>query len=440
MKYKYLILISAFAMASSIRAAEVSTLTSEFQASGGVVVAPNGDVIVANYGITTLNPNGTTIYRVNANGAISTLASGFIGPTGNVIGPDDELYQSSYVDGKVMKVNEDGSLEVYAEGPEVVGPVGIEFNSQGDLFIANCNNNTLARKSQGTLEIYSNSSLLSCPAGLAIDSEDNLYVTNYGNGHILKYNPTGEMSILATAPGGPTKPGGSNAHITFGNDQLYFVSSATHQVFSLSLTGELEVIAGSGSPGRADGTDREAEFNLPNGIDISADGTTLYVNDSITLGDDTQVAPNVIRKITLNDNTEFQINAGLSGAWYEPATDGSGLFFDVIESNQQLVAGWYTWAEEANPAINSSVGASQQRWVTAVGNYSMGQADLVIHKSSGGVFDQSTPVTTEAAGNMQVKFNDCVTATVDFSFDDGPSGSLEIERISPDQLCDSLAD
>ncbi len=439
MKKKLSIVLMACTLTSTALAVEVSTLTEPFQASGGLAVAPNGDVFVADYGITTINPNGDNVYRVNAAGEVSTYASGLNSASGNVIGPDGALYQSSYVGGKVIKVNSDGSLETYAEGDEILGPVGVEFNLQGDLFIANCNNNTIAKQSQGNLETFINSSLLSCPAGLAFDSDDNLYVTNYGNGHILKINPTGDVSILATTPGGQTKPGGSNAHITFGNNQLYLVSSATHQVFSLSLTGQLEVIAGSGVRGSADGEGLNAEFSLPNGIDISADGSTLYVNDSTIIGNDSQVAPNVVRKIELNNApVEFKINAGLSGAWYERTTDGSGLFLDVIENRKQLLVGWYTWAEDSTNSLK--IGTPTQRWITALGSYDLNQATLTMYLSDGGVFDQQTAVNTVVTGSMEISFNDCVSATVDYAFDEGPSGSMDLERVSPDQLCHLLDD
>ena len=41
--------------------------------------------------------------------------------------------------------------------------------------------------------------------------------------------------------------------------------------------GSLYTVAGSGTPGFADGSRGTAEFNLPRGVDASLDGKTLYV-------------------------------------------------------------------------------------------------------------------------------------------------------------------
>jgi sugar lactone lactonase YvrE len=279
--------------------AEVSTISPEFQASGGLVVGPNGEIYVADYGEQTIMPNGVNVYRLNSSGELSVFARGIRGASGNVIGPDGVLYQASYIDGKVYQINDKGETSVFASGKQLVGPVGLQFDSTGTLYVANCNNNTIVKQRDGKLSLYVSSSSFSCPAGLAMDDSDNLYVTNYGHGIIHKITPDGSISEFARTPNGKTKPNGGNAHITFGNNQLYVVSSATHQVFSITMSGELKLVAGSGKQGRQDGDVELAEFSLPNGIDISSDNTTLYVNDSQTIGDDSQVAPNVVRKISL---------------------------------------------------------------------------------------------------------------------------------------------
>lgn len=280
--------------------ATVKTLTEVFQASGGLVVGLNGDIFVADYGVETIIANGTKVYRVASTGEISVYTDTIKAPTGNVFGPNGLMYQASYIEGSVYSINADGESKVYAKGPELVGPVGVEFNSEGIMFVANCNNNSIAKMTEKGLSVFVSSKQFSCPAGLAFDTKDNLYVTNYGHGIIHKIDSIGNISEFAKAPGGKTKPNGSNAHITFGNGQLYFVNSASHQVYSLSLGGELAVIAGTGEPGRNDGLGQSAQFSLPNGIDISADGSTLYVNDTISIGDDSKIAPNVVRKILLH--------------------------------------------------------------------------------------------------------------------------------------------
>ena len=279
--------------------AKVSTLTESFVASGGLAVSANGDIYVANYGEKTILPNGNQIYKITADGNIEEYATGIRAPTGNTFGVDLALYQSSYVDNKIYRVSAKNELSVYAEGEAIIGPTGLVFNSKGELYIANCNHRSILLKKKDKLEIVSQSELYACPAGLAVDDNDNLYISNYMDGNILKLTPSGNLSIFATTPKDKISKRAGNGHITFGNQQLYVVSNATHQLFSLSLSGELTLLAGAGGKGREDGDAADARFSMPNGIDISPDGKTLYINDADAIGKDSDVSPNVVRMIAL---------------------------------------------------------------------------------------------------------------------------------------------
>ena len=39
----------------------------------------------------------------------------------------------------------------------------------------------------------------------------------------------------------------------------------------------------------------------------------------------------------------FQINGGISDAWYSPSTDGQGFFITVMEDLNTLFLAWYTY-------------------------------------------------------------------------------------------------
>ncbi len=300
MSKKLPVLITLTLIFSHAHSATVSTITKPFQASGGLAVSLNGDIFVADYGEQTTIANGVNVYRVNSDGEVSIFATNIKGASGNAVDKSGVLYQSSYIDNKVYRINTDGEATVFAEGEQLSGPVGIQFDSEGSMYVANCNSNSIIKKIGDNLVNFVRSSDFACPAGLAFDENDNLYVTQYANGDIHRIDVNGNITLLASSPSGHTKTNGGNGHITYGNGKLYFVSGATHQVFSLSLSGELSIVAGSGKQGRTDGIASSAEFSLPNGIDISSDGKFLFVNDSQTVGNDSQVAPNVIRKITLD--------------------------------------------------------------------------------------------------------------------------------------------
>ena len=61
--------------------------------------------------------------------------------------------------------------------------------------------------------------------------------------------------------------------------RLFIADSGHHRILVADLDGRLTDVIGRGVPGRDDGTFEEARFSRPQGMALSADGTTLYVAD-----------------------------------------------------------------------------------------------------------------------------------------------------------------
>ena len=85
--------------------------------------------------------------------------------------------------------------------------------------------------------------------GLEVDADGNVYTADFG----------------ATLGQGP--PGTRVWRIT------------PHQIYELTLQGELTLLAGSGERGLDDGAGDVATLSLPNDVALSPDGTRLYWND-----------------------------------------------------------------------------------------------------------------------------------------------------------------
>lgn len=54
----------------------------------------------------------------------------------------------------------------------------------------------------------------------------------------------------------------------------------SHELYRISLSGNVEVFAGSGIGGSTDGVAAQARFFNPNGLAASPDGETLYLTES----------------------------------------------------------------------------------------------------------------------------------------------------------------
>ncbi|MCX7554774.1 peptidylprolyl isomerase [Marinicella sp. S1101] len=146
----------------------------------------------------------------------------------------------------------------------------------------------------------------------------------------------------------------------------------------------------------------------------------------------------IIRAYQLSDT--FQINFGLSGAWFNPATNGQGLYLEVLPSADTVIVGWYTFDDEADPT--KAIGDASNRWLTAAGSFDGNSFVGDVFKTSGGRFDDPQNVSTTRVGSMSIDFNDCSTAVFSYDLQEPEvANTMNIQRISGANvaLCEELA-
>ena len=138
---------------------------------------------------------------------------------------------------------------------------------------------------------------------------------------------------------------------------------------------------------------------------------------------------------TIYDDVAFQINLGLSGAWFNPETSGQGQFIDVEPGEKFMFISWFTYTDAASDHPN------EQQWYTAQGNYSGNTAELELFETLGGKFDDPTPVNTTKVGTTTATFNDCGEGQMAYNFDDGRQGQFPMQRVIPgsDNVCEGLS-
>jgi len=296
-----------FLFCLSLVAQTVSTLTKGFNANGDISINKKGDIFVSDFGSVLGNANGADIYKVKKDGSFQVFASGFVGASGNAFDSHGFLYQSNIAIGTVSKVSPNGKVTTFAS-ENITSPVGITADNEDNIYVTNCRTPGWLTKisPSGETSIFASSSLMKCPNGLTIDDAGNLYTCNFGDGNIIKITPNGEVSKLAFVPGN------NNGHLIFANGLLYVVGRSANQIFTVSLSGDVNKLAGAGIPGngqrgKKDGTAESATFSLPNGIDVSPDGDTLYISDKVDILRNA-LNPSVIRIITgINPNaTDIQ--------------------------------------------------------------------------------------------------------------------------------------
>jgi len=194
--------------------------------------------------------------------------------------------------------------------------------------------------------------------------------------------------------------------------------------------------------------------------DIAA-GTSLTLDLSVTLPDDMVAGDYFIGAISdLDDSnpanntsvdetsiyvfTEFEMNAGLNDAWFNPLTNGQGFFITVFPDAERVFLAWFTFDTELPlEEAMANLGDPGHRWLTALGDIVGNASEQTIYITSGGLFD--TPpdeflINTED-GTISLSFKNCNEGTVSYDITSTDvQGVVPIRRIANDNiaLCDAL--
>ena len=142
--------------------------------------------------------------------------------------------------------------------------------------------------------------------------------------------------------------------------------------------------------------------------------------------------------------TEFDINAGLNDAWYNPLTNGQGFFITVFPDTDRIFLSWFTFdTEQPMEDAMANLGDPNHRWLVALGPYSGNEAVLTVYITSGGLFDTppDVPLTNVEDGTIILTFKNCNEGTVSYDILSIDSqGEVPIRRIAFDNmpLCNAL--
>lgn len=135
---------------------------------------------------------------------IFTLPNSFTGGAeGPAVDSDGNLYAVNFErEGTIGKVTPAGTASIFAELPNGSIGNGIRFNSKGNMFIADYTNHniltiTMADKNLG---VYAHEPMMNQPNDIAIDSKDRLYASDPNwkdsTGNIWRIDTNGKVTLL----------------------------------------------------------------------------------------------------------------------------------------------------------------------------------------------------------------------------------------------------
>jgi uncharacterized protein (TIGR03437 family) len=326
-----------------------------------------------------------------------------------------------------------------ATSAQLFNPIGLAFDSNGLLYIADEDNQRIRRLDQSLTTISTiagathyggdggpaASAILDLPESVAMDSNGNIYFADTFNNRIRKITAAGVISTVAgTGACGYSGDNGPAVSATlchpFGvainsQNNLFIADSQNFVVREVTGNGLIATIAGTGDYADAGNNvpATSAMFRFPYGLAFDSAGS-LYISD---------YAANRVRKMTLGGNitnfagsssSSYGGDGGLAtaAAIYEPgllATDsagnlyiadtGNGLVRKVSGGIITTVAGTTSSHPSGATATSTAIGPPDGLAVDSAGN-------LYISEPALGYIAQVTPsgAITNIAGNGQFTF------------------------------------
>ncbi len=299
-----------------------------FKNPAGVAVGPLGNIYVA-------DSNNNEIREISPAGAVTTLAgsttpgsadgtgaaAAFHLPVSVAVDAHGNVFVADTFNNEIREIAPGGVVTTFA-GSTTPGssdgagsaasfnqPEGVAVDTHGNVYVADTGNNeirmitpagvvsTLAGTPvAGSADGTGATAAFNHPTGVAVDSSGDLIVADLGNNEIRRVTPAGVVTTLAGALS-PGSADGTGAAASFSSPQavaidpagnVYVADGGNNEIRVIAPNGIVTTLAGTTTPGSADGTGAGASFNNPSGVTLDASGN-LYVGDFNN---------NEIRKIT----------------------------------------------------------------------------------------------------------------------------------------------
>jgi sugar lactone lactonase YvrE len=283
-------------------------VTSEGLLDGPAAVAAAGGVVY-------IADSRNDAIRMVREGQVSTLAGNrgegggdaraLRAPAGVVVGPDGSILVADTGHHRIMRVARDGTLSVYAGavtpkddlGMEVGGyrdgsvaqaqfryPVGLAVDGAGAVYVADAGNHAVRRIFGGQVTTIRADGQMKSPTAVCVALDGSIWVSDTTGGSLWTGRPEGPLRQWQPKEGegsdGFSPAGLALAADEAGEKRVYVADSASNCLFRVEGDYLLLVAgqAGAMGAGSADGTGDQARFLCPAGLAAGGRGE-VYVAD-----------------------------------------------------------------------------------------------------------------------------------------------------------------
>lgn len=238
--------------------------------------------------------DGTNIYKVTPAGEVSIFAGGFQAPNGLAFDSAGNLFMCDNTGDAIYKMDSDGNI---LDSWDVASPSGLikEHDSDTLIFTTYLGHTIQKLAPDGVMIPMFSGGELNGPVGLTYDGDNNLYIANFTDRKIFRVDGD-ELVQIIQLPGG-----GSLGFIAFAMDHIFATAFTRDKIYKVNpfFQDSITAVYG-GAPGTVtlDGPVESARYDSPNGIRTNAGGDTLFIsqfNDGVI---------RVITELTLSLNEE----------------------------------------------------------------------------------------------------------------------------------------
>ncbi len=190
-----------------------------------------------------------------------------------------DFYLAEYSAGTINKYDSSGTLIIAIPVGGIASGLIKDFDSDAMIFTNVVNNSVNKLNTDGTITELIIGAPLNAPVGLAFDSTGNLFVANFTGNQIYKLD--GTLEYVATVPdGGATGGNAAVGFIVYAGGNLYATNFGGHQIYKVNplAVDDFSLYAGD-LQGGDDGPITAANFDYPNGIIYNASENAFYVSE-----------------------------------------------------------------------------------------------------------------------------------------------------------------
>jgi len=344
MKLSYLLIFIFFA--SSLHFSQ--TVSTIINTGSGI----NDDIILIEDGsIIGSDHSGTNVYLLLPDGTMDVIASGINAPNGLEKDALGNILIGAPKENKIYKLSNDGALTVYAEN--IVNPNNLIFKKGTDTLLtaSYLNSQIYEVAPDGSSRLIFEGAPLNGPLGMNYDSDGYLYIANFTDGKIFKVI-NGNLDFFAQIPAADI--GGLIAaigYLKYINGYFYATGFGTNKIYRIDMSGNVETFAGSGIAGTIDGDASGARFYWPNGITSNLAGDTLYISEYNSHA--VRMITDFVTSVEVTNIEKLPIEFRLDQNYPNPFNPSTKINFNLLSDERVKLSVYNLLGEEVSVLVNS---------------------------------------------------------------------------------------